>query len=106
MFKGPKASDNPWEATTLEWTTATPRPHDNFGGRTPVVNNGPCEYSVPGAPRESVMQSDPPTAAAHSALRLGSRETKRAGKESFRPPVPAPRPPTSPGDHGPLPAGP
>src|SRR6267154_1482774 len=31
MFKGPKASDNPWEATTLEWTTATPPPHDNFG---------------------------------------------------------------------------
>ena len=33
MFKGPKASDNPWEATTLEWTTATPPPHDNFGGQ-------------------------------------------------------------------------
>ncbi len=33
MFKGPKASDNPWESTTLEWTTATPPPHDNFGGR-------------------------------------------------------------------------
>src|ERR1039458_6676907 len=49
--KDPKASDNPWEATTLEWTTATPPPHDNFGGRTPVVNNGPYEYSVPGAPR-------------------------------------------------------
>src|SRR4029079_17970918 len=30
MKKGPKASDNPWEATTLEWTTATPPPHDNF----------------------------------------------------------------------------
>ena len=59
MFKGKKASDNPWEATTLEWITATPPPHDNFGGRTPVVNNGPYEYSVPGAPRDFVMQSDP-----------------------------------------------
>src|SRR2546421_6077121 len=59
MFKGAKASDNPWEATTLEWITATPPPHDNFGGRTPVVNNGPYEYSVPGAPRDFVMQSDP-----------------------------------------------
>ena len=48
MFKGPKASDNPWEATTLEWTTATPPPHDNFGGVTPVVNHGPYEYGVPG----------------------------------------------------------
>src|SRR5881275_1149626 len=59
MFKGAKANDNPWEATTLEWITATPRPHDNFGGRTPVVNNGPYEYSVPGAPRDFVMQTDP-----------------------------------------------
>jgi cytochrome c oxidase subunit 1 len=59
MWKGKKASDNPWEATTLEWTTATPPPHDNFGGHTPVVKNGPYEYSVPGAPKDFVMQSDP-----------------------------------------------
>ena len=30
MFKGPKASDNPWEATTLEWTTPTPPPLRQF----------------------------------------------------------------------------
>jgi cytochrome c oxidase subunit 1 len=65
MKKGPKASDNPWEATTLEWTTATPPPHDNFGGHIPVVNHGPYEYSVPGAPRDFTMQTDPATAAAH-----------------------------------------
>jgi cytochrome c oxidase subunit 1 len=58
MFKGEKAVDNPWEATTLEWTTATPPPHDNFGGITPVVYNGPYEYSVPGAPKDFVMQTD------------------------------------------------
>ena len=65
MFKGPKASDNPWEATTLEWTTATPPPHDNFGGVTPVVNHGPYEYGVPGAARDFVMQTDPATSSAH-----------------------------------------
>jgi cytochrome c oxidase subunit 1 len=65
MFKGPKASDNPWESTTLEWTTATPPPHDNFGGVTPVVNHGPYEYGVPGAARDYVMQTDPPTASTH-----------------------------------------
>jgi cytochrome c oxidase subunit 1 len=65
MKKGPKASDNPWEATTLEWTTSTPPPHDNFGGHTPVVNHGPYEYSVPGAPRDFTMQNDPATAPAH-----------------------------------------
>ena len=65
MFKGPKASDNPWEATTLEWTTTTPPPHDNFGGVTPVVNHGPYEYGVPGAARDYVMQTDPATTATH-----------------------------------------
>jgi cytochrome c oxidase subunit 1 len=65
MFKGPKASDNPWEATTLEWTTATPPPHDNFGGKTPVVNHGPYEYGVPGAPKDYVMQTDPATTPTH-----------------------------------------
>jgi cytochrome c oxidase subunit 1 len=65
MWKGSKASDNPWEATTLEWTTTTPPPHDNFGGHTPVVNNGPYEYSVPGAARDFVMQTDPAIVSAH-----------------------------------------
>ena len=65
MFKGPKASDNPWEATTLEWTTATPPPHDNFGGRTPVVYHGPYEYGVPGAARDYIMQTDPATVPSH-----------------------------------------
>jgi cytochrome c oxidase subunit I len=59
MKYGKKAGDNPWEATTLEWTTATPPPHDNFAGRTPVVYHGPYEYSVPGAPRDFVMQTEP-----------------------------------------------
>jgi cytochrome c oxidase subunit 1 len=65
MKFGKKAADNPWEATTLEWTTATPPPHDNFGGQTPVVYNGPYEYSVPGAPRDYVMQTDTTVVAAH-----------------------------------------
>jgi cytochrome c oxidase subunit I len=65
MFKGPKASDNPWEATTLEWTTATPPPHDNFGGVTPVVHHGPYEYGVPGAAKDYVMQTDPVNVPAH-----------------------------------------
>jgi len=58
MFKGVKASENPWEATTLEWTVPSPPPHDNFGGKTPVVHHGPYEYSVPGAPKDYVMQTD------------------------------------------------
>ncbi len=65
MLKGTKATDNPWDATTLEWTTTTPPPHDNFNGHTPVVHNGPYEYAVPGAARDFVMQTDPAIGASH-----------------------------------------
>ena len=58
MFKGKRASDNPWEATTLEWNTATPPPHDNFAGILPTVYRGPYEFAVPGAPNDYVMQTD------------------------------------------------
>jgi cytochrome c oxidase subunit I len=60
LFKGKKASENPWEATTLEWTIPSPPPHDNFAGKIPVVHHGPYEYGVPGAPKDFVMQTDPP----------------------------------------------
>ena len=59
LWKGEKASDNPWEATTLEWITATPPPHDNFGGRAPVVHRGAYEFGVPGAPEDYVLQTTP-----------------------------------------------
>jgi cytochrome c oxidase subunit 1 len=41
-------SDNPWDATTLEWAAPTPPPHGNFA-EVPKVYRGPYEYSVPGA---------------------------------------------------------
>ncbi|MBI3541515.1 MAG: cytochrome C oxidase subunit I, partial [Deltaproteobacteria bacterium] len=48
LKKGKKVtSDNPWQATTLEWATPTPPPHGNFL-QEPVVYRGPYEYSVPG----------------------------------------------------------
>src|SRR5580704_4257024 len=31
-FWGKPATDNPWEATSLEWSTTSPPPFDNFGG--------------------------------------------------------------------------
>jgi cytochrome c oxidase subunit 1 len=60
LARGPKAPINPWEATTLEWAVPSPPPHDNFGGREPEVFHEPYEYSVPGAPRDYIMQTDPP----------------------------------------------
>src|SRR2546427_9481165 len=58
MFKGKTATDNPWEATTLEWTTASPPPHDNFAGHIPAVYRGPYEFGVPGAPKDFIMQTE------------------------------------------------
>ena len=59
IFRGPKATENPWEATTLEWTIPSPPPHDNFGGRSPVVYRGAYDYSAPGAPKDYIMQTTP-----------------------------------------------
>jgi cytochrome c oxidase subunit 1 len=56
VFIGKKvSSDNPWNATTLEWATPTPPPHGNFA-KEPVAYRGPYEYSVPGAPRDFTPQ--------------------------------------------------
>jgi cytochrome c oxidase subunit 1 len=68
LFKGKKAGDNPWEATTLEWTTASPPPHDNFAGVLPVVYRGPYEFAVPGAPNDYVMQTEPDASQAGSEV--------------------------------------
>jgi cytochrome c oxidase subunit 1 len=64
-FWGPKAPDNPWEATSLEWSTTSPPPFDNFGGRHLVVKSEPYEYSVEGAATDYIMQTDPAPAVKH-----------------------------------------
>jgi cytochrome c oxidase subunit 1 len=56
--KGRKASDNPWEATSLEWTIPSPPPHDNFFGIEPTVHRGPYEDGVPGASKDYLMQTE------------------------------------------------
>jgi cytochrome c oxidase subunit 1 len=56
---GEKATENPWEATTLEWSTSSPPPFDNFGGKHLVVYHGPEEYGVEGAIGDYVMQASP-----------------------------------------------
>ena len=55
--KGRKASNNPWNATTLEWQAPSPPPHGNFL-TPPQAHRGPYEYSVPGAQTDFVMQGD------------------------------------------------
>lgn len=43
IYKGPKAPINPWGSKTLEWTTQSPPPHENFL-TTPTVTAGPYEF--------------------------------------------------------------
>jgi len=63
-FRGPVASVNPWQATSLEWSTTSPPPFDNFGGHHPVVENGPNEYGVDATDgTDYVMQIAPPRSA-------------------------------------------
>jgi cytochrome c oxidase subunit 1 len=48
-------SDNPWNATTMEWNTPTPPPHGNFI-KEPVAYRGPYEYSLPGVESDYTPQ--------------------------------------------------
>jgi cytochrome c oxidase subunit 1 len=63
LKKGEKATNNPWNATTLEWSTSSPPPHDNFGGHFPSVYRGPYEFSVPGAASDFMPQNVAPATA-------------------------------------------
>jgi len=43
LFRGARATDDPWNATGLEWRTSSPPPPHNFK-RMPVVDQGPYLY--------------------------------------------------------------
>jgi cytochrome c oxidase subunit 1 len=58
MGNGRKATDNPWNATTLDWQTPTPPPHGNFD-KPIAVYRGPYEYSQEGHPTDFTPQNQP-----------------------------------------------
>jgi cytochrome c oxidase subunit 1 len=49
IFKRETEVSNPWQALSLEWQLPSPVPVYNFA-EIPVINSGPYEYGVPGAP--------------------------------------------------------
>ncbi|MGK7397090.1 MAG: cytochrome c oxidase subunit I [Candidatus Cyclobacteriaceae bacterium M3_2C_046] len=59
MFRGKKASQNPWRATTLEWTTPIVPGHGNWPGAIPTVFRWPYDFSKPGAKQDFIMQHVP-----------------------------------------------
>jgi cytochrome c oxidase subunit 1 len=56
LFRGRRATANPWQANTLEWATTSPPPHGNFG-LLPVVYRGPYEYSRPDTEEDWLPQN-------------------------------------------------
>jgi cytochrome c oxidase subunit I len=58
-FRGQPAPQNPWNATSLEWTIPSPPPWDNFGGKHPVVYHDPYQYGVESSTGDYVMQDAP-----------------------------------------------
>ena len=55
---GERVGNNPWDATTLEWSAPSPPGHGNFLTE-PIVYRGPYEYSVPGAAKDFTPQFEP-----------------------------------------------
>jgi cytochrome c oxidase subunit 1 len=61
MFKGKVATQNPWNANTLEWTTGVKGIHGNWVGEIPSVYRWPYDYSKPGSESDFIPQTVPYT---------------------------------------------
>ncbi|MEN9400810.1 MAG: hypothetical protein RL632_1913 [Bacteroidota bacterium] len=59
IFRGPVAPQNPWNSTTLEWTTPVEHMHGNWPGELPTVHRWPYDYSKPGADTDFIPQNVP-----------------------------------------------
>ncbi|HVS88417.1 MAG TPA: cbb3-type cytochrome c oxidase subunit I [Candidatus Acidoferrum sp.] len=68
VWRSAKASEkNPWRATTLEWSIASPAPFDNFGRAEPVVYRGAYEFGVKDVAEDFVPQHITPEQVAAKA---------------------------------------
>lgn len=59
IFRGPAAPQNPWNSTTLEWTTPVEHIHGNWPGALPEVHRWPYDFSKPGWEEDFVPQTVP-----------------------------------------------
>lgn len=59
MYRGRKATLNPWSSNTLEWTTPLHPGHGNWPGEIPTVYRWPYDYSKPGAAEDFIPQTIP-----------------------------------------------
>ena len=59
LYRGPKATANPWNSNTLEWTTPVEHIHGNWPRAIPEVHRWPYDYSKPGEETDFVPQTVP-----------------------------------------------
>lgn len=59
MYRGKKATQNPWNSNTLEWTAPVEHLHGNWPGELPTVHRWPYDYSKPGKDVDFVPQTTP-----------------------------------------------
>lgn len=59
IFRGSKASQNPWNSNALEWTTPIMAGHGNWEGPIPTVHRWAYDYSKPGADDDFIPQDVP-----------------------------------------------
>lgn len=59
IFRGTRASQNPWNSTTLEWTTPVEHVHGNWPGKIPEVHRWPYDYNKPGKAGDFTPQTEP-----------------------------------------------
>jgi cytochrome c oxidase subunit 1 len=61
LFKGKKATENPWDSGSLEWHAPSPPPHGNWDGDIPTIYRGPYEYASPETEADYMPQWVPPS---------------------------------------------
>ncbi len=61
-FAGEKSPDNPWDSTTLEWTTPSPPGHGNWQGPLPDADRDPYDYGPNDDGSDFVSQGSPQSA--------------------------------------------
>jgi cytochrome c oxidase subunit 1 len=59
IFRGQPATENPWHANTLEWTTPVEHVHGNWPGALPEVHRWAYDYSNPDYEEDYVLQITP-----------------------------------------------
>jgi cytochrome c oxidase subunit I len=68
MYRGRKATQNPWKSNTIEWTAPIEHIHGNWPGEIPTVHRWPYDYGKPGAEDDFIPQTVPYTETKNSNL--------------------------------------